>query len=277
MPSSSEALSIRIGMKKLAIIAGIIMVSATAIPAQADTKSLVIVDSYFDSRVSGLNVSCVTLQDLPCTDVVAPKYITSSPSSNVNHGNAMAEVAKRQGNIPLILLRSAPATKTSVSDVNAGNFIEALRWVEKNSAKVGAVSLSRYFNGKSTCSPASTNTATYGGITKADETIRQLIVQLKNKGIPVFASTGNTMGKPIDYPACILDANSVSTAIGGKPYSVGNFDSNTDYFGNLPANTFNYKSAVFGSIPQTSSSATVATAAKYLLNIVDNRFVNVLQ
>lgn len=265
-------------MKKIAIIAGIVMLSATTVPVQAADKSLVIIDSYFDSRVAGENISCITLQDLSCTDVVDKKYISSSSSSNVNHGNAMAEVAKRQGTgLSIVLLRSGSASKTSVSDVNAGNFIEALRWVNKNSSKVGAVSLSRYFNGNKTCTPASTNTATYGGLVKADQIIRGLVSELKSKGIPVFVSTGNTQNKPIDYPACITETNSVSTAIGGKPYSIGNFDANTDYFGNLPANTFNYKSAVFGSIPQTSSSATVAVAAKYLLNILDNKFVNVLQ
>lgn len=265
-------------MKKFAIIAGVVMMSATLAPAQAAPKALVIIDSYFDSRVAGPNVTCVTLQSTTCTDVVDKKYIPSSPSSNVNHGNAMVEVAKRQSlEVPLILLRSAPASKTSVSDVNAGTFIEALRWVDKNSQSVGAVSLSRYFNGKTSCTPASTNTATYGGIAKVDQIIRDLIAQLKSKGIPVFSATGNRANKPIDYPACITDTNSVSTAIGGKPYSVGNYDANTDYFGNLPANTFAYKSAVFGMIPQTSSSATVATATKYLLNILDNKFVNVVQ
>ena len=252
-------------MKK---VVGLIAVLFTVVvPVQAngaDQKALVIVDSYFDSKVKAPNVSCITITNQVCTDVVT---ITSPLVENViNHGNAMAEVAKKQNaSLPIILLRSVVPSAKSVSDVNAGNFIDALNWVDANSSKIGAVSFSRYFNGTKDCSPATTNTAAYGGVTVADQTIRQLIIKLKTKGIPVFASTGNTFAAKVDYPACITDTVSVGTGslnLAGSIVSVNAFDSNTDYFGS--ASVYSYKTPVFGLIPQTTSSATVAVAAQWL-------------
>ena len=228
------------------------------------SKSLVIIDSYFDSKVYNADVSCITLANIACTNVVTTT--NSSLSSDINHGNAMAEVAKKQNQLlSIILLRSASVTSKSVDPVNAGNFIDALNWVNANSSKVGAVSLSRYFNGTKTCSPAAVNTASYGGVSGADKTIRTLIATLNSKGIPVFVATGNKMGAQVDYPACITDTVSVSTGgrnSQGTIVSVNAFDNNTDYFGS--SDFSNYESNIFGLIPQTTSSATVAVAAQWL-------------
>ena len=264
-------------MKKTAIIVGAILASLSLTPAQAaDTKSLVIIDSYFDSRVAGGNVSCITLQDQVCTDVV--KKIPASLSDNVNHGDAMVEVAKKQNpNLSIIALRSGNPSSSSVSDVNAGNFIDALNWVSKNLNRVGAVSISRYFNGNTACSPASTNTAAYGGVAKTDATIRSLISSLKNSGVKVFVSTGNVMNAKVSYPACILDTESVSVGSvnnSGNTVSVFSFDNNTDYFAS--SSVYSYKSNVFGLIPNTTSAGNVAVAAKYLSGLLDSKFVNVL-
>lgn len=229
-------------------------------PAEANQgKALVIIDSYFDSKVSAPNVRCITLSNTACTDVVA--ITSTSLSSSINHGNAMAEVAKKQTTTnPIILLRSVTASARSVPEVNAGNFIDALRWVDANSATVGAVSVSRFFNGNSTCSPASTNTAPYGGVAKADATIKSLIATLKSKNIPVFVSTGNAPKTRVDYPACIADTVSVTS-----PGNVS--DAFTDLSVSLDNNAgvWNFNSTVLGSIPQTTSSVTAAVAAQYLV------------
>jgi hypothetical protein len=246
-------------------------------PAQAaDQKALVIIDSYFDSKVNAPNITCVTLLSVACTDIVT---VSAPDLSNViNHGNAMAEVAKKQNPaLPIILLRSTTPSAKSVADMNAGNFIDALRWVDANSNKVGAVSFSRYFNGSSTCSPAVTNTAAYGGVAAADKTIRALILTLKSKGISIFAATGNTRGTKIDYPACITDT--VSVSVGGLD-GAGNvisskaFDVTTDYVADYLV--YNYNSKVFGLIPQTTSSATVAVAAQSLTKGLSTKVVQVL-
>jgi hypothetical protein len=253
-------------MKKIAVgFVAVIFSSMFLMPSEAATpKALVIIDSYFDSKVYNADVTCITLANTACTDVVTIK--TSSLSSDINHGNAMAEVAKKQNeSLSIILLRATTPSSKTVNPVNAGNFIDALNWVNANSSKVGAVSLSRYFNGNRECSPASVNTAQYGGVSGADRNIRSLISTLNSKGIPVFVSTGNKMNAKVDYPACITDTVSVSTGARnseGKVISVNAFDINTDYFGS--SDFSNYESNVFGLIPQTTSSATVAVAAQWL-------------
>lgn len=263
-------------MKKTVIILSAVMATFTVMPAHAETKSLVIIDSYFDSRVFGGNVSCVTLADKPCVDVVTS--IPSSLSNNVNHGDAMVEVAKKQNaSLPIIALEAGTASKTSATDVNAGNFIDALNWVLGHSTKVSAVSISRYFNGTGGCKPSSTNTANYGGVSKADSTIRNQISKLNSIGIKVFVATGNTKGSNIDYPACIEETNSVSVgALNSSGAIVSQFAANatTDYYAS--ASVYSYKSSVLGLIPNTTSAGNVAVAAKYVSGILDNKLVNVV-
>lgn len=266
-------------MKKVALAVAVVLGFVVVQPVQAaDNKALVIIDSYFDSKVSAPNVKCITTKNISCTDVVVAK--NSSLSHDINHGNAMAEVAKKQNqSLSIVLLRSGTPSKNSVTPVNAGNFIEALRWVNTNSSTVKAVSLSRYFNANNgTCSPASTNTAPYGGVVGADKTIRELISTLKSKGIEVFASTGNKRGTKIDYPACILDTISVSTGAlnkSGAIVSMNAFDSNTDYVAS--SSVYSYLSPVMKLIPQTTSSATAAVAAQYVTTgVLPSKVVNVL-
>lgn len=250
---------------------------AVSTPAHADSKSLVIIDSYFDSRVINGNVSCVTLDNQACTDIV--KTIPASLSDNVNHGDAMVEVAKKQNpGVSIIAIRAGIPNIKSVSDVNAGNFIEALKWVSAHASSVSAVSISRYFNGMSPCTPSSINTAPYGGVQKADAMIRNQIATLASQGIPVFASTGNTKGTTISYPACILDTKSVSVgALNKAGVIISSYaaDVNTDYFAS--SSVYSYKSPILGIIPNTTSAGTVAVAAKFVSNTLDNKFVNVLQ
>jgi hypothetical protein len=237
-------------------------------PAQAQSpKSLVIIDSYFDSKVNAPNIKCITLQNVACTDVVTG--VNLSLSHEFNHGNAMAEVAKRQSStLSIILLRSVVPSKASVSAVNAGNFIDALTWVNNNSSNIGAVSVSRFFeNPNKLCSPSSINTAPHGGVATADLKIRQLISALKSKGIPVFASTGNKRGANVSYPACITDTVSVTTGSldsSGTLQSANAIDANTDYAGD--SNIYSFTSPVFGLIANTTSSSTVAVASRYLIS-----------
>lgn len=263
-------------MKKLIIALSVLALSATVVPAHADIKSLVIIDSYFDSKVIGGNVSCITLQAQPCTDVVTTK--PSNLSDNINHGNAMVEVAKKQNpNLKIVLIRAGSPSARSVSDVNAGSFIEALKWVDANKNTVGAVAISRYFNGSKPCTPASVNTAPYGGVVGADNTIRAQILSLKSSGVPVFVATGNKFKGAVDYPACILDTNSVgvgSVNKAGIAVSTYSFDNNTDYFAD--SSIRNYGSTIFGSIPNTTSAGNVAVAAQYVSGKLVNKFVNVL-
>jgi hypothetical protein len=252
-------------MKKIVALVAVLFSVVVPVQSQAaDEKSLVIIDSYFDSRAVGANIVCAPTID--CSKTAKP---STSVSDTTNHGNAMIEIAKKQSStIKIIALRSA---STPTSDVNAGNFIEALKWVNSNASTVGAVSFSRFFNGTKTCSPHSANTANYGGVVEADTKIRSLISELKSKGIPVFIATGNK-GKtaPVDYPACITDSASVTA----NNYTQATSDANTDYIGSLPSGVSNYIGTIIWNpstkinptgIPQTTSSATVATAAKWVI------------
>jgi hypothetical protein len=262
-------------MKKTAIIVGALIVSAGITPAQAATpKSLVIIDSYFDSRVSVSSNICIASSG--CNITI--KNIPTSLSNPANHGDAMVEVAKRQNpNLNIIALRSANASTTAVNEMNTGDLINALTWVSNNTNNVGAVSISRFFNGVGSCTPSATNTANYGGVTGADKLVRQLITSLKSKGIPVFASTGNVQNAPVDYPACITDTNSVGVGDLNKSkqiVSLYSFDNNTDYF--ATASVYSFKSPILGLIPNTTSAGNVAIAAKYLTTVLDNKFVNVV-
>lgn len=265
-------------MKKTAIILGALVASLSLTPAvAAEEKSLVIIDSYFDSRVTSSNVSCIVVAtELPCRDVVT--NLSVPVSNEINHGDAMVEVAKKQNqNIRIIALRAGTPSAKSVSGVTPSGFISALKWVSKNSSKVSAVSFSRYFNhATKTCMP--TASAPYTP-ESADLEIRSLISSLAKLGIPVFSATGNTVGKKVDYPACITETNSVGVGSLNKNSVLvlgGAADSTTDFFTPLGA-ILSYNSTVFGKIPNTTSSATVAVASKFVAGLLDNKFVNVLQ
>ena len=229
-------------MKKIVALAAVLFSVVVPVQSQAaDTKALVIIDSYFDSRVLNENVKCVSVILVgPCNDDV--KKIPASASDNINH----------------------------VSDVNPGYFLTALTWVDNNSSQVAAVSISRTLGGTNgVCVPSSTGGA-------SDASIRGMISKLNAKGIKVFASTGNTKGTKITYPACITETNSVSSGSLNKSGAmVSNFawDADTDYFANY--SVLNYKSPVLGTIPQTTSSATVAVAAQYVIGTTLTKVVTV--
>ena len=234
-------------------------------------KPVVIIDSYFDTRVTNTTIVCIATDK--CVNTAKP---SARVSDAVNHGTAMAEVARRNNpEVPLVLLRSATVSnKGAVGILNGNDFLAALKWVDANSSNVSAVSFSYGLSGNMTkrgdCKLSPTGLV---NIKIVDPAIRSTVASLKNKGIPVFVSTGNDSNrKPVAYPACITDTVSVST------FPIGNHDQNTDHFGVLPEGKWNYQSASFGSIPQTTSSATIAVATQWQKGLtVTDKMVNVLQ
>jgi len=219
-------------------------------------RSVVIIDSYFDARVPNATIVCIATDK--CTNTAKP---SAKVSDAVNHGTAMAEVARRNSpEVPLVLLRSSTVNnKGAVGILNGNDFLTALKWVDSNSSTVSTVSFSYNLSGNMT-KPGECKLSPTGlvDIKIVDPAIRATIVSLKTKGIPVFVSTGNDSNKkPVNYPACITETVSVST------FPVGNYDANTDYFGVLPEGKFNYISNLFRLIPQTTSSATIAVATQW--------------
>jgi hypothetical protein len=231
------------------------VVTPTPTPA-VNTKPIVIIDSYFDTRIANTTIVCIATDK--CVNTAKPSTRVSDP---VNHGMAMVEVARRNNpNVPLILVRSATVSnKGAIGILNGNDFLAALKWVDTNSSTISAVSFSYGLSGNMT-KPGECKLSPTGlvNIKIVDPAIRSTVASLKNKGIPVFVSTGNDSNrKPVAYPACITDTVSVST------FPVGNHDANTDYFGVLPTGKFNYGSVLFGLIPQTTSSANIAVATQW--------------
>lgn len=243
-------------MKKILVILSVLF-SIISIPSNAvQGGSIVIIDSYFDARIPDTTIVCIATDK--CVNAAKP---SNKFSDAVNHGMAMVDVARKNNpQVPLVLLRSATVDKKgNVGILNGNDFLAALKWADANSSTISAVSFSYNLSGNMS-KPGDCKLSTTGlvNVSITDPAIRQTIASLNAKGIPVFVSTGNDSNrKPVSYPACITDTVSVST------FPVGNYDNNTDYFGILPDATFNYKSVLFGLIPQTTSSATIAVATQW--------------
>lgn len=270
-------------MKKIVALVAVLFSVVVPVQSQAaDEKALVIIDSYFDSRVVNAQIICVEVK-LDCSKIMKP---TRSFSDNVNHGSAMAEVALRQNsNLKLLLLR----TTKSATDVTGADLIRALQWVDNNSAVVGAVSFSRSISNnanKGNCQLSSTGliASPFATVPAADAEIKRLISSLASKGIPFFASTGNYksgLTTSVTYPACLPITSSVTA----NNYTQALYNLDTDFIGSLPEGslyTTNYKSRISFDgvtfvVPQTTSSATVATAAQYITKgTLAQKVVNVL-
>jgi hypothetical protein len=251
-------------MKKISLL--VIALVSALLPltqAQANTKSLVIIDSYFDSRSISGNTTCITLQQTACSDDI--KLIPTQPSHEVNHGNAMALVARKQSaSINILLVRSGTvvinkrdANKSYVNAITAQQLDQALQFVKNNYSKFSAVSISRGSANNGTC--RTTNS-------KTDASIKDTIKYLSSVNVPVFISTGNKPGSPVEYPACIAESSSVAAGIGGMLYN-SNHDSSVDYVGSTPANVFSYN---VGSmlVPQTTSQYVAGNTLAKTVNLI---------
>jgi hypothetical protein len=267
------------GMKKVsyAVLSAVISLTALSTPAHADTKSLVIIDSYFDVSKFGANISQVCVATDKCVNKAKPSTTLSDPA---NHGTVMVDIALKQDpSIKVIVIRASDVSSTgAVYGVTGNTFLSALQWVETNKSIVGAVSFSYSLSGNMT-KIGDCKLSSFGltNISVVDPKIRASIANLKISNVPVFAATGNSgPTKPVSYPACITDTNAIGAGVGGAYIPSSSRDANTDGMGSLPANVFSYKSNIFGLISQSTSAATVAVAAKYISTLVDKGTVFVV-
>jgi hypothetical protein len=254
MPTSNQDKGY-VKMKKLIALVAVLFSVVVPVQSQAaESKALVIIDSYFDTRVTP---DAITPQGTPCK-VSAPVKNASS-SDPYNHGNSMYAVAKLQDpSLKIIAVCGASAT----TEMTPAMFITAMNWVKANSSKIAAVSFSRYFNHASKpCMP--TASAPWTPET-ADKEIRNTIASLKSQGILVFASSGNAKNAAVTYPGCIADITAVAHADDkGNPLAWS--DANTDYFVKLTddGSKWAYSTQLFGLVAHSSSSATAAVAAMW--------------
>jgi L-aminopeptidase/D-esterase-like protein len=112
-----------------------------------NSKPVVIIDSYFDTRIANTTIVCIATDK--CVNTPKPSKRVSDP---VNHGMAMAEVARRNNpDVPLILVRSATVSnKGAIGILNGNDFLAALKWVDTNSSTISAVSFSYGLSGNMT-------------------------------------------------------------------------------------------------------------------------------
>ena len=253
-------------MKKIVALVAVLFSVVVPVQSQAaDEKSVVVIDSYFDSKSKFANVSCVVLDNSVCTDVITsfgPKM--TSPE---NHGNQVISAAVSQNpSAKIIALRSGTVVvnkkspgKSYVNDMTAEQFLSALQWVDANKSLVGAVSFSRFFGNSSTCSASNK---------KTDASIKSIIASLKSQNILIFAAAGNH-NNAIDFPACIPDVVSVGAAGGVN----GNFQATT---ADIVVSATSYRLSPTQNIVQSTSAATAVIASRYkLINIATTKVVSI--
>jgi hypothetical protein len=249
-------------MKKIVALVAVLFSVVVPVQAEANDKSLVIIDSYFQSNIASNPINAT---GKPCAQVTKPVK-GATASSPYNHGTIMYAVAKLQNpTLPIIPICASSAQ----SDVFPDQLIASLNWVKTNSTKVSAVSISLTFNKTRTeCMPANPVKKLESA---KDLEIRALIKSLSDLGVPVFAAAGNETNKSYSYPGCIADTFSVVHADNlGRGMVPWANTSNTDYFIKLSddGSKFNYNSPLVGLVAQTSSSSTAAAAAMWATNRV---------
>ncbi len=266
-------------MKKItyAALAATIALVSFASPANAETKSLVIIDSYFNLSKLPSSVTQICVAADKCVNTAKSSTSISDAS---NHGTAMAEIAIKQNpSLKVVVIRASDVSRFgTVSGVSGNTLLSALKWVEANSSTIGAVSFSYSLSGNMT-KIGECKLSSFGltNVSIVDPQIRNSINKIKSIGIPFFAATGNNgPTKPVSYPACITDTVSVGAGVGGAYIPSSSRDANTDVIGSLPSGKFSYTSSIFGLIPQTTSAANVSVASKYLSEKLDKGIVFVI-
>jgi hypothetical protein len=241
-------------MKKIVALVAVLFSVVVPVQSQASAgERIVIIDNAFNlAQISG-SVEFVCVASDRCVNKTV---------SNKDHGTQMALVARQQNpSATLVLIQAAPVSKKGVAtDVNLIGFINALTFVDNNSASVSGVSFSRYMNAKGElsgqCFPPAV--APYTPQTGFDK-VKSSVVSLNSKGIQVYAAAGNHSNS-IDFPACVAEVVSVGSYLYSGVYR----GVNVDMFATLvtPENLSTIKGLLPNeSIRFSTSVATVATAA----------------
>ena len=280
-------------MKKIiTILFASILLSITAIPAQANLKTktsvptLAILDTALDTSIPLIKsrlVGEVCILDWPsCPNgnsfmegegsTILPMSILSN--INFSHGTQMASVAlQSNSNLNIVFVRifgNTPAGERERTGIST--LVNALNWVAINKDKynIVAVSASQGASGPVINRPSNSS---YCVVTPLDK----VVTDLSNSGVPVFFPSGNSGADPrmknkIEWPACI----SQSIAVGGVSVSSesikinkprvntqSNYDKNlVDIWGEWSSNS------IFpGNISGTSYGTSVSNqiiAAKYV-------------
>lgn len=301
LPSSKVFGIGKMGMKKVIIVIGAMLVSLTATPSYAEqAPTVVVIDSGFDTKVIKNIVAevCILTLKKGCNngtgfeesafaaDSVIP--IRSNWVAEWSHGTKMASVVNQVNpNANVILIRNGAVIPSG--SVNVGGekeFDLALDWVIKNKEKynISAVSFSR-----------GSNTVTKTGVCPINKSIQTKIVALQNLGTPTVIAAGNNRDKVnVSYPACIPEAvaisgiysdqytpkvwssyrqtNGTNSGVLTDFFAYGNFDTPA---GRVAESTSSSAAAFAGYWSKVSNGSYFETYDK-LSQSTSNKFINVL-
>jgi hypothetical protein len=255
-------------MKKISFVSAIALAAVSLVgisPAQAAQVDVIaIIDTQFDGANVGSNIihACALTAPRACDNNSVPKLPTLAPTDrrfpnqqlnyitqlgHYNHGIKMAEIIRKSNpNARLILIR---AGSTKVGAVTSQGLLDALRWVDRNTSKLGidAVSVSLNAGNGNTCKST-------GGVKHQDVTAT--IDSIFSKGTSVLASAGNgSNANVLGYPACIPNVIAVGTDVG---INDGANHPGLDFLAS--ANGENFSTSV-GLVNWRTSSALTAMAA----------------
>lgn len=263
-------------MKK--IVALISVLFSVVIPVQSHAavgERIVIIDSYFDvSKISG-SVEFVCLASDKCVNKATPKPNMGTDAAN--HGTIMANIAREQNTTATLVLVQTEevSAKGSITTLDGSDFIKALTWVNTNQSAISAVSFSYNLTNSNAKVGECRISAAGGSVAVMDVSIKSLVSSLKASGIPVIAAAGNDNKKPLQYPACLPDVISVGST-GQDSYHQQGAKIIATLVNKDKTPTMKSVAPWFGSIPFTTSAATVAVAANWKNIVPSQKAVTVL-
>ena len=136
---------------------------------------------------------------------------TSTTDRVFSHGSQMASVVLQKNPtariVPIRII--GMSSKGFATTYTTKAVTQALTWVNQNAERlgVGAVLVA---SGKS-----------YNGACPIEQPLRDLVVALSGKGIPVISSTGNSARKQVDYPSCAPEVVTVGAT--DTPYRLAGY------------------------------------------------------
>ena len=261
----------------LALLLVLTVGSYTPAHGETTTKSLVIIDTGFDTsiepiRSSTMFESCIldwsmcpnsaTFQEGPGSAALSSTLVNAP---GISHGTQMATIAlKTNPNQKIILVRLvAYNAKGARLPVYESSLNQAMKWIvsKRVELNIGAVAMAQGHHTLSTSKNYCPKTPV----------LEKLVIDLKLLGVPVFFPAGNAGDKSrIDWPACIPAAIAIG-AIDTKGQIAGysNYDRVLiDFYvqGTAPA-------LLPGGASTTSTGTSVSTliAASYWMKVMELR------
>jgi hypothetical protein len=248
-------------------------------PAHGETtaKSLVIIDTGFDTtiepiRTSTIFESCImdwsmcpnsaSFQEGPGSATLSSTLVTAP---GISHGTQMASIAlQANSSLKIILVRLvAYNARGARLPVYESSLTQAMRWTlsKRVELNIGAVAMAQGHH----------NLSFSKNYCPRSAVIEKMIIDLKRLEVPVFFPAGNAGDKSrIDWPACIPAAIAIGAIdTKGQIASYSNYDRILNDFyvqGTAPALL-----PGGGSTRSTGTSVSTLIAASYWMRVMEQR------